>query len=135
MKCAYHKESEATGNCNICKKPLCKECLKIQEQYYACPQCAKNHIERVYQNFKSGLTFNILSVAFFVGFLVLYIIDIFRNMKTLYILLGAVVAVVLGTLSICLLIFTIKKMKNTKKTLLEIANLKEIEDKEKKQTL
>jgi hypothetical protein len=31
MKCAYHPQQEAVGNCSMCRKPLCGECAHQRE--------------------------------------------------------------------------------------------------------
>lgn len=115
MNCKYHSEVESVGKCAVCGAPLCEKCMGVQTEFSACPKCSKKYMQNVYNSYKSGLTFNILSVCCFLGFLVLYVIDLFKSMKTLYIVLGAIVVAILGPLCVVLLIYTIKKIKRLKK--------------------
>jgi multidrug efflux pump subunit AcrB len=112
MNCEYHQDRQETTECNVCKKPLCAECAKIQEKFGACAKCAKKQIDRVYQNYKQGLKFNIMSIVCFVAFLIVYVVDVcIGNLSIPFIIFGAVITVVLGVLSVLMLVKTTTKLK------------------------
>src|SRR5574344_827805 len=130
MNCKYHNEKESTAKCKICGAPLCPECDEVQKKYFGCPNCAKKYLTQVFQNYTRGLVYNILSVICFVAFVVLYIVDLsLKNLNTLFIVLGAVIIAVLGSLSIFLFCYTLKKIKKIKSILLLTTEQERIDEK------
>ena len=115
MNCEFHKDRESVSKCKICGKELCEECDKINQKYSACPSCAKNAVARYYQNFKRGFMFNILSIICSVAFVVMYIISLVQKKLSLsYIIIGAVIIALLGSVSIVMFCYSLKKMKEYK---------------------
>ena len=41
MKCFYHLERESGGECSVCGKPLCRECLSVSGAAGLCARCGK----------------------------------------------------------------------------------------------
>lgn len=118
MSCFLHSDRQNVANCKVCNQPLCDECCKFQESFGGCPKCSKNKLQNVYNKFKNGLIFNILSVACFVAFLTIYLVTVFTNAETVvFIVLGAVGCVLLGAFSITLFVRTLVKICKLKKFL------------------
>ena len=120
MSCFIHNKKQDVAKCNVCKKTLCEDCKQVQEHFGACPKCSKSRLEKTEQKYKNGLKFNIASVVCFVLFVVVFALNIFYdNATTSFVIIGAIVSVLLGGLSIFLLVRTTSKIKKLKKLINE----------------
>ena len=116
MSCHLHNQKQEVSHCNVCGKPICNECLDVQNYYESCPSCSKEHLKDLYANYKKGLIFNILSVICIVAFFVVFAIDI-ASADQVFIIVGSILGGIGAIVSVALLIRTVLKMHNLKKLL------------------
>lgn len=116
MNCSFHNDREEVAKCNICKKPLCAECDKVQQKYLACPSCAQKSLIAIHKIYKRGLIFNVLGVLCFIAFVVLYVVDLMLgNLGKTFIILGAIAMAILGAITITMFVMSCLKLKRLNK--------------------
>lgn len=112
MSCKFHSQNQDEAKCKICGAPLCKQCDQFQQRYGGCPSCANNYIYHIYQNFKRGKTYNILSIVFSALFVLMYIVNLCTGpVDIAFIIIGAIVIAVLVPASIVMFVYTQKNLK------------------------